>query len=58
MVDESQRCVFSNGKHIKRTYYHVLESDILEKVKNGKSLAADFQRCLVTFHFFNSVLKI
>lgn len=33
---ESQRCVSSNREHMKRTYYHILESEILEEVKMGK----------------------
>lgn len=37
-VKESQRCVSSNREHMKRTYYHILESEILEEVKNGKAL--------------------
>lgn len=37
-VDESQRCVSSNREHMKRTYYHILESEILGVVKNGKPL--------------------
>lgn len=35
-VEESQRCVSSNREHMKRTYYHMLQGEILEEVKNGK----------------------